>query len=202
MDEYWKQIHNHQNYEVSNLGNVRKKITGHILKPYDNGGYLRVTLGAKYTRALVHVLVADNLICRKPFPDAQVNHKNLDKKDNRVENLEWNTPEQNVNHFLDSCPSHKVTLKNKMSIIGKKYGYKNAKRCEKPVAQIDLQTGEIVNIFSSARIAAQETGASYRNISSVCRGCRKSHKGFRWEFVSNEGPTTIETRTNKCEEVE
>lgn len=56
------------------------------------------------------------------------------------------------------------------------------KACEKPVVQ-KLPTGEIVNYYSSVTEAAKQTGASLTKIAAVCRGTRKTHYGFKWEYV-------------------
>ena len=44
--EEWKQLPNYENYEVCNLGKVRNKKTGRILKPSNNGGYQYVGLSS------------------------------------------------------------------------------------------------------------------------------------------------------------
>ena len=118
--EIWKKIEGYENYEVSNLGRVRsldmevlcveKKSTireprtfyvkkkGRMMKLHNSDGYKRVHLGAgKGNRYLVHRLVAKAFI-PNPLNKEQVNHINLDRGDNRVENLEWTTASENVLH--------------------------------------------------------------------------------------------------------
>lgn len=89
-------------YEVSNFGNVKSLWYGKdkILKPQaDGGGYLFVWLckDGKQKIHKVHRLVASAFI---PNPDnlSQVNHKDEDKTNNRVDNLEWCTQEYNLNY--------------------------------------------------------------------------------------------------------
>jgi hypothetical protein len=71
---------------------------------YNPDGYGLVTItqnNSKQISKSIHRLVAESFI---PNPDnlPQVNHKNLNKADNRVENLEWCTYRQNVNHRYKS----------------------------------------------------------------------------------------------------
>lgn len=102
-------------YEITRDGQVINKKTGHILKPQPNGkGYLRVSISKKLQ--FVHRLVAEKYI---PNPDnlPQVNHKDGNKLNNCVENLEWVSNKQNRTHAVDNglhlqgekCPWSKLT---------------------------------------------------------------------------------------------
>ena len=100
----WKTIEHYPDYEVSNKGLVRNKVSGKVLKPEKtNGGYLRVALGNDegYKKKKVHRLVAEAFI-DNPNPEEydQVNHKNLCKTDNNAENLEWCSDSFNKRHAL------------------------------------------------------------------------------------------------------
>ena len=99
-EEVWKQIVGFPNYYVSDMGRI-KNADGHILKPYVNHkGYLKVGLMKNGTdfKKRVHRLVAEAFIPNKDnLPE--VNHINLDKRDNRVCNLEWASAEQNRQHY-------------------------------------------------------------------------------------------------------
>ena len=100
MREQWKPIENYPEYEVSTMGRVRNILTGHILKPYDDGrGYLRVKLHRANLR--VHILVAKSFI-PNPENKPEVNHKKGKKNDPRASQLEWVTPSENVKHSWEN----------------------------------------------------------------------------------------------------
>lgn len=127
MKEIWKDIKGYEGlYQVSNLGRVKsldrtykssltntETITrrGKVLKPLFNRGYYYVALssGNKVIRKSIHRLVAETFIpnnLNKP----QVNHKDGNKKNNNVKNLEWATQSENQLHRF-SCLGHKEATK-------------------------------------------------------------------------------------------
>ena len=102
-NELWKYVPNSDNrYLVSNYGRILT--TGYkggkkcsIMKPAkDNQGYLRtmLKLNGRVRTIKVHRIVAQTWIPNEENK-LQVNHKNFDRSDNRVENLEWMTPKEN-----------------------------------------------------------------------------------------------------------
>jgi hypothetical protein len=98
MKEIWKTIEGH-NYEVSNFGRIRNKKTKRISKlEIHDGRYYRVKLNNRNYK--VHRLVALYFI---PNPDnkPEINHKDGNKLNNCVDNLEWCTPEENMIHALE-----------------------------------------------------------------------------------------------------
>jgi hypothetical protein len=98
--EEWRDVVGYEGwYQVSNMGRVKRiapgksTLPGHILTPaYNSDGYTYVNLcaGTKKKAGKVHRLVAMAFLGNPP-KGSEVNHKNLDKADNRLENLEYNT---------------------------------------------------------------------------------------------------------------
>lgn len=103
MDEVFRPVEGYEGlYEVSNLGRVKSLKWGkeRILKPgMDGCGYLKANLykEGKIKHFMVHRLVAQAFI---PNPEGlpQINHKDEDKTNNRVDNLEWCTAKYNSNY--------------------------------------------------------------------------------------------------------
>lgn len=92
MIEIWKDIKDYEGlYQVSNYGRVRSLKTYMILKPRkSNSGYFRVGLSkkGKHKWFLIHRLVATAFLSN-PLNLPQVNHKDENKTNNKLENLEW-----------------------------------------------------------------------------------------------------------------
>ncbi len=172
MKEIWKDIDGTSGrYQVSNLGNVRaftRFRNGELLKfgKYSNG-YLFVHFAKDTDKKgerhsyLIHRLVAQAFI---PNPEnlPQVNHKDEDKTNNKVENLEWCTHIYNQNY---GTKNQRIGEKNKLS-----HG--------KLVYCVELD-----RVFRSAMEAARFVGRNGTNISAVCRGKEKTCAGYHWEYV-------------------
>lgn len=128
MIEEWRKIVGYEGlYEVSSLGRVRsldryvktcyeayKLQKGKILNPGKNtNGYLQVVLhcNGKYKKCLVHRLVSQAFL---PNPDnlPEVNHKDEDKTNNRVENLEWCTAKYNLSYGTRNIRRRDTLIKN------------------------------------------------------------------------------------------
>lgn len=101
--EVWKKIKYYPNYEVSDLGNVRRILKSgktKTLKSVDNGnGYMRLNLykNGKQAKHYIHRLVANAFLSNKnQLPE--VHHRDHDKTNNTLKNLEWVSSEENNSH--------------------------------------------------------------------------------------------------------
>lgn len=174
MEEVWKDVVGYEGkYQVSNYGNVKslrmwssvqKRYIQRerVLKPYaSKSGYLQVGLKVENTRklGLVHRLVAEAFI-QNPDNKREVNHINGNKSDNRVENLEWNTSQENTVH------AYKNGLETHYS---------------RKIEQYDLQ-GNFIKEWDSIRSAGIGIGIADKNIGACCRGKRKLAGGYIWRY--------------------
>ena len=169
MMEIWRDIPDYFGiYQVSNLGRIKRikkyKSEPTILKSKtDNAGYLRVDLSKNCKRKsfLIHRLVALAFI---PNPEAlpQINHKNENKSDNRVENLEWCDSRYNNNYG---------TIRKRISITK-----------SIPVIQCNMN-GEIIREYYGMNEAARQTGICVQNIHKCCIGVYKTAGGYKWKYA-------------------
>lgn len=187
-NEIWKPVTNYENYyEVSNFGNV-KSVNRHVkckgnsllflqgkLMNYviSNTGYKRVTLCKEhkgkqfFTHRLVALAFIDN-IDLKP----QVNHKDGDKLNNQVSNLEWCTQSENVIHAYKTGLT--IPKGNRKGING--YLHPQSK----VVLQIDLN-GVIIDEYGSIGVT-KFAGFTPQHVHSCCIGKLKTHKKFKWQY--------------------
>ncbi len=169
--EEWRPIPEHENYLASNLGRIKRAAyTSKIGRYYKerlvsqfvlkNGYvYANIITDGKPRLMSVHRLVAKAFLDNKHnLP--QINHKNEIKTDNRIENLEWCTPEYNVNYG------------NAIKI--------RSMKVQKPVYQIDATTDKIVFEWSSATQAAEVLGIHQSSISLCANGKLHTAGGFKW----------------------
>ena len=165
-------------YRIGKSGIVYSLRQGGVIKPLastslDTSGYPMVFLldknGKKHT-IKTHTIVADTFI---PNPNNLpcINHKDEDKTNNNVENLEWCTK------------SYNNTYNDKAKKIGIKLRDSNPRK--KRVASID-KNGNIVAIYKSVREAARAMGnADFdSNIHSGIRN-HQTRYGFYWAFIDN-----------------
>lgn len=204
MEEIWKDIYFIENgieydyrgkYQVSNLGNVRslnyhKKGNIQVLKPRkDSGGYLQVCLckNGKNKNCRVHRLVGYMFLENdSPTIKTLINHKDENKKNNNVNNLEWCTPKYNAQY---SNSGKELSQEHKQKISKAKKGKKLSETTKKRMSEsqkVRVLCIETEQIFNSMEEASEWVGISYTNISKCCRGEHKTCGGYHWKYVDTE----------------
>ena len=169
--EIWKDIEGYEGlYQVSNLGNVRSldrvvtNYQGSFIKKGEvkticnlTKGYKGVCLckDGKQKTHKVHRLVAQAFL---PNPDnlPQVNHKDEDKTNNSVNNLEWCDNEYNINYSWSI-----------------------------PIYSINPHTGEYKK-YSSLTDATDKTGVNKSSISMVLNNKRNKAGGCIWKYYNTD----------------
>lgn len=170
--EEWRVIPNFPNYSVSDLGNVMNTTTNKKLKLNNKGGYYHVGLTNDVNRQnfKVHRLVTLSFI-ENPENKTDVNHKDKNKLNNVLSNLEWMTRKENNIH---RCKGIKITCnKNKI------------------VYRIDSNSNEILEKYNSIELAGEwackngytKTAHNGRNsIGNCLKKLSKLSYKFRWEY--------------------
>lgn len=182
MEEYeneiWKPIEGYEGlYEISSYGRIysypRLGTKGGIIKPNNlntNEKYLKVKISKNgvIKKQPVHKLVAVTFI---PNPNNYpcVNHKDENKRNNNVDNLEWCTIEYNDNY---GTRNQRIAEKNKIVQQNKR---------GKTVLQYTLD-GEFVAEYPSIREAERQTNISNQHIGMCCKGLQKTAGGFVWKY--------------------
>lgn len=171
-EEVWKDVSGFEGYyQVSNLGRVRsldrkvwnekrghfRSLKGRVLKPSNSREYSDVMLckNCKPITMQVHRLVAGAFLSN-PENLEYVNHKDENKSNNRLENLEWCTAKYNT------------------------YYGENSKI--RPVMATNVHTGEQTK-YQSMMEAVRLGGFNQSHISEVCAGKLKAHKGHYWQYL-------------------
>lgn len=170
MEEIWKDIDPKGIYKISNLGRVRTTIrqgcSVEFLKPAVNcKGYLTVDLrwDGKRHHATIHRLVALAFI---PNPNnyPEVNHKDEDKTNNRVDNLEWCDHWYNI-HYGTGIERGTDALK-------------------KDVNQYDIQ-GNLIKRWHGVKPACAVLKFESSCIVRCCNGMVRTYRGFIWLYADS-----------------
>ena len=159
--EQWKDIIYEKDYQISNLGRIKSFKWGkeRILKQSQcMNGYYYVNLSKNgiVKNYFVHRLVAEAFL-DNPNNLPCVNHKDEDKSNNIVSNLEWCDRKYNQN-----------------------YGTRTEK-CSKKVYQYTLD-GQFVKEWKSTAECGRN-GFNQSHVAACCRGELKTHKGYIWKYL-------------------
>lgn len=162
----WKTIQGFSNYEISEEGQVRNKKTQYILKGRPSkSGYYQVSIkedtNNKFKNQYIHRLVAQYFI-ENPENKREVNHKDGNKLNNNVNNLEWVTSSENQKH------RHKIGI---------------TKTSNRKIGMFDLD-GNLVQSYSSIVEAFISLGKVSRiNIDNALQGKQKTAYGYIWKYL-------------------
>lgn len=154
-------------YVVTSEGSVIGLKSGKTLKTSDVRGYLRVKLykNAQPRMFSIHRLVADAFIPNRENK-SQVNHKDGNKGNNNVENLEWATQSENQIH------AYKTGLNTTAHAIA---------ATKKHVVQ-STTDGQPLKVWESLSEASRQTGIPVGNITHCCKGRIRHAGGYKWDY--------------------
>ncbi len=172
--EQWKVIPGYENYEISNMGNVRNTnyhrmgITKMLRPKITNTGYLEVELCKNCTKKSirVHQLVAQAFI-ENPNNYSSINHKDENKKNNMVDNLEWCTAAYNNNY---GTHNYRVGI-----------ALKNRTDHSKPIIAKDANGKELY--FPSIKEAERILGVDHSGVCKVLKGKYERMYGYEWRYA-------------------
>lgn len=162
----WKSIKGFNNYEISDQGKVRNKKTQYILKGrLSKSGYYQVNIKndetGKFINQYIHRLVAQHFI-DNIHNKREVNHKNGNKLDNRMKNLEWVTASENQLH------RHSIGIK---------------KTSNRKIGMYDINNN-LIRSFDSIIEAFKSLNKTSRvNIDNALQGKQKTAYGYVWKYL-------------------
>jgi len=178
-----KAIEGYPGYYAKDNGeiwSVKKGAPRRLVPTLNRKGYERVKLsiGGISKTITVHRLIATTFI-PNPENKPQVNHKDEDKRNNKVTNLEWSSCLENVRYGTGIARSAKSRKGIKVD---------NAKVIEankKPIFQLD-KNGNILKAWASITDASRELNIRDSHISACCKGKRITCGGFKWRYQNAE----------------
>lgn len=176
--DLWKDIPNFEGLYQANInGEIRSLYTNKILKPEKSkNGYMKVMLCKNKKRKLfsVHRLIIETFIGK--VDDMDVNHKDCNKQNNKLSNLEYCTRSDNIKHSFDN--KLQIAKKGQEHPLYKKYGKEN--KTSRKVEQYDLNNN-FIKLWDSIMDVERELGINNGNVSSCCNGKKMSAGGFKWK---------------------
>lgn len=161
---------------IINKNGDKQYFPGKYLTQGVSDNYLKVTLSKsnKQRTFRVHILVARAFI-PNPENKPEVNHIDGNKKNNKVNNLEWNTRSENELHAYKNGLA-KPSDKQKQAVA--KYAKENY---SKKVVQYSLN-GEFIKEWNSMHDVWRELGIRPSYICRCCKGLRNQTYGYIWKY--------------------
>lgn len=157
-------------YTINEQGNIysikRKKF---LKSRVQKSGYIYVTLCKNYKQYnfMLHRLIANTFILN-PDKKPCVNHKDGNKLNNKISNLEWCSYSENIKHAFD----------NNLINLPKGIHHHNSKK----VGQY-TKKGQLIKIWDSVADAARYLQCNPDCINRTCRGIRKTYLKFVWNYI-------------------
>jgi hypothetical protein len=182
-NEIWRNIpHTNDEYQVSNLGRIRSvnrtvkrtdgfdvKYKSKILRQSILNGYCSILLSGIKKRFFVHIIVAEVFIGKRPSIKYIVDHKDDDKKNNKVINLQWITRQENIQKAYNT------------NVASQKKGGEHYS--SQPIDQFE-KNGKFIKTWDcTADVCRFLNKNTVNNIYGNLRGTRKSAYGFIWKYA-------------------
>ena len=173
MGEDFRKVVDNSNYTICTKGRLLNK-KGKEKALQNRDGYLKADLyeNGERTTKRIHRLVAEAFI-PNPENKPEVNHKDGNKHNNSVDNLEWVDKSENMQH------AYRTGLVKPHASYGM-LGHKNPNAGRKGHKVMIIETGEIFNSIKDCAIAI---GGSDRAICECLYGRQHSHRGYHFERV-------------------
>lgn len=173
--EIWKDVPGFDGMvQASNLGRIKSFYGyeyGRILKQsYDNNGYGYYRVHINHRRYYPYRLIAEAFL-PNPENKPEINHKDGNKLNNRVDNLEWVTRSENMKH------AYKLGLQKPSEKQKQAVSKWNKEHRIKTVYQYNKE-GNLLNCFKSQQEAAKALGLSEASISRILNGQRNSKRDY------------------------
>lgn len=198
MEEFWKEIDSFPQYEASTFGNIRNKNTKKVLKPFINNNYNYVSISnnnKRYTMSL-HRLIAKTFLNNNENKPT-VNHKDHNPSNNNIDNLEWATYKEQIDHkrkppkeiyeYTGTRPVWRICPINNIKLER----YNSIKAAAKWV--FDNKLTKIKHFDNGNNIKTKICSAIRKGKTTGKNTCidklyeRKTAYGFKWEYdINNE----------------